>query len=260
MPSALRSVADCSHERPRRRLARRTCRMHQRGHATATGRHRPRGRRARASVTSVYTQAAHRRRYGSRRGHGPVTWRRPLRGAACRQHDPAQANRCPARNILQASPQDAGRRLVRVGGRADAETAAIRQAARRPDAIVEMPFLERPQLAALYRRASVVVLPSDREGFGLPVVEAMACGTPVVASAIPALREVGGDAAAYCAPGRRRRIAGWRRSLLQRSRTIAAMARPSGVVSCAGGPVQLEDLRRADGRDVPAAFAREPAS
>ena len=64
-----------------------------------------------------------------------------------------------------------------------------------------MPLLDRDELADLYRRAALVLLPSDREGFGLPVVEAMACGTPVVASDIPALREIGGDAAAYCAPG-----------------------------------------------------------
>jgi glycosyltransferase involved in cell wall biosynthesis len=69
------------------------------------------------------------------------------------------------------------------------------------NALVELPFLERPLLAALYRRASVLVLPSEREGFGLPVVEAMACGTPVVASAIAALREAGGDAAIYCRVG-----------------------------------------------------------
>ena len=43
--------------------------------------------------------------------------------------------------------------------------------------------------------------PSEREGFGLPVVEAMACGTPVVASDLAVLREVGGDAAVYCAMG-----------------------------------------------------------
>jgi glycosyltransferase involved in cell wall biosynthesis len=68
-------------------------------------------------------------------------------------------------------------------------------------AIIEFPFVERPVLAALYRRAALLLLPSDREGFGLPLVESMACGTPVVASAIPALQEVGGEAATYCAPG-----------------------------------------------------------
>src|SRR5258707_15211653 len=61
-----------------------------------------------------------------------------------------------------------------------------------------MPFLERKVLASVYRRAAVVLLPSDAEGFALPLVEAMACGRPVVASDLPVLREVGGDAAFYC--------------------------------------------------------------
>jgi glycosyltransferase involved in cell wall biosynthesis len=50
-------------------------------------------------------------------------------------------------------------------------------------------------LAAIYRRAAIVLLPSDSEGFGLPLAEAMACGTPVAISHIPALLEVAGDAA-----------------------------------------------------------------
>jgi glycosyltransferase involved in cell wall biosynthesis len=49
----------------------------------------------------------------------------------------------------------------------------------------------------LYRAAEVFVFPSLAEGFGLPLLEAMACGVPVVASTAPALVEVGGDAALY---------------------------------------------------------------
>jgi glycosyltransferase involved in cell wall biosynthesis len=56
-------------------------------------------------------------------------------------------------------------------------------------------------LAALYRRAAAVLLPSDREGFGLPLVEALKSGAPVVASDIGVLREVGADAAVYFSAG-----------------------------------------------------------
>ena len=92
-------------------------------------------------------------------------------------------------------------RLLRVGGALTPEQQRLAERLNVTDALAQLPFLERPQLSALYRRASVVVLPSDREGFGLPVVEAMACGTPVIASDIPALREVGGAAALYAPPG-----------------------------------------------------------
>jgi glycosyltransferase involved in cell wall biosynthesis len=69
------------------------------------------------------------------------------------------------------------------------------------DSIYVFPHIDAAQLAALYRRARVLIQPSESEGFGLPVVEAMACGTPVIASDIPALREIGGSAAEYCAVG-----------------------------------------------------------
>jgi glycosyltransferase involved in cell wall biosynthesis len=91
--------------------------------------------------------------------------------------------------------------LLRAGGALASAQRDLAHALGVGGAIVEFPFVERPVLAALYRRAALLVLPSDREGFGLPVVESMACGTPVVASAIPALQEIGGDAATYCPPG-----------------------------------------------------------
>lgn len=90
-------------------------------------------------------------------------------------------------------------RLVRVGGPFSADQAAL---ARDLDVrVAVLPFLDRSTLAAIYRRSALLVMPSEREGFGLPLIEALACGTPVVASGIAALREVGGDAATYCAVG-----------------------------------------------------------
>ncbi len=53
------------------------------------------------------------------------------------------------------------------------------------------------ELAAVYSGARALVFPSDDEGFGLPPVEALACGTPVVACSVPALREVLGDRATF---------------------------------------------------------------
>jgi glycosyltransferase involved in cell wall biosynthesis len=57
------------------------------------------------------------------------------------------------------------------------------------------------ELADLYRGAAALLLPSRHEGFGIPVIEAMASGTPVVLSDEPALREVAGDAASYAEDG-----------------------------------------------------------
>jgi glycosyltransferase involved in cell wall biosynthesis len=61
-------------------------------------------------------------------------------------------------------------------------------------------FVSGDELVRLYRRAACLVFPTRYEGFGLPVVEAMASGTPVVATPDAAVQEVGGDAVAYGEP------------------------------------------------------------
>ena len=71
------------------------------------------------------------------------------------------------------------------------ELSARRAAAARPDRIELLGFV--PDLAAVYRRATALLMTSRYEGFGFPVVEAMACGLPVVSFANTALTEVVGD-------------------------------------------------------------------
>jgi glycosyltransferase involved in cell wall biosynthesis len=68
------------------------------------------------------------------------------------------------------------------------------------EGVVRLGYTPHDELPRLYRGASVVVYPSLFEGFGMPVVEAMACGVPVVASSHPSLDEACGDAAVRVDP------------------------------------------------------------
>ncbi len=89
-------------------------------------------------------------------------------------------------------------RLVRAGGALGDDQLHLAATLGLPrESIVELPFLQRPVLAAVYRRAAALLATSQREGFGWPLVEAMACGTPVVASDLAVFREVGGEAVTY---------------------------------------------------------------
>ena len=91
-----------------------------------------------------------------------------------------------------------GARLLRAGGAFnDHQSELVARLGLPGESIVELPFLTRPVLAAVYRRATALLATSKREGFGWPLVEAMACGTPVVASDLPVFREVCGEAADY---------------------------------------------------------------
>lgn len=89
-------------------------------------------------------------------------------------------------------------RLVRVGGALSGAGAKLAGRLGLEHLMLELPFLEKSVLAAVYRKADLLLQPSEAEGFGLPVLEALACGTPVVASDLPVLHEVGGEAATYC--------------------------------------------------------------
>jgi glycosyltransferase involved in cell wall biosynthesis len=96
-----------------------------------------------------------------------------------------------------------GARLVKVGGALPPDLASRAERLGITASIATLPPFsptstrDRSTLAAVYRRASLVLQPSDAEGFGLPVAEALACGAPILASDIPVLREVAGEAAEY---------------------------------------------------------------
>ncbi|MDX1501715.1 MAG: glycosyltransferase family 1 protein [Thermoanaerobaculia bacterium] len=89
----------------------------------------------------------------------------------------------------------------RFGWKADAIRAAVERATAAGRA-VHLGYVTEEELAALYRRARVVVFPSLYEGFGLPAIEAQQAGAPLVASDIPVLREVAADGALDAAPDR----------------------------------------------------------
>jgi glycosyltransferase involved in cell wall biosynthesis len=140
-------------------------------------------------------------------------------------------------------------RLLRVGGRLSIEQMELCEELGVPfDAVLELPFLDRRVLAAVYRRAAALVTTSRREGFGWPVVEAMACGTPVIATDLPVFREVGGEAVTY-APvrdlhawvegvdrllldrGDRRQWAGRREAALERAEKFSLESYARGVLA-----------------------------
>ncbi|SNX29118.1 Glycosyltransferase involved in cell wall bisynthesis [Polynucleobacter meluiroseus] len=90
-------------------------------------------------------------------------------------------------------------KLVLVGGRGwkDQRLSAL---SRKTDQIISLGFVPEECLPAIYTGADIFIFPSIYEGFGMPVAEALACGTTTITSDTPELREVGGNDAIYIEP------------------------------------------------------------
>lgn len=90
--------------------------------------------------------------------------------------------------------------LVIAGGKGWEDQEILQQIRNRESNILQLGFIADADLPALYGAAALLAYPSWYEGFGLPVLEAMACGCPVVTSTAPSILEVSGDAALCVAP------------------------------------------------------------
>ena len=113
-----------------------------------------------------------------------------------RAHDPRKAL-----DVLVDAMGGLAATLVLVGAPGAESTRVANLAAARGVRVAMPGFVDDAVLASLYRHAGVVAVPSLHEGFGLPVLEALACGAPVVASAVGNIPHLAGDAADLVAPG-----------------------------------------------------------
>ena len=108
------------------------------------------------------------------------------------------------RAYAQGDPALRSRKLVLVGPGHEDYVANIRRIASQlgvADCLTITGAISDAELMNWYRKAAVVVLPSHLEGFGLPILEAMAMGIPTIASTLPAIREVTDGASVLVPPG-----------------------------------------------------------
>jgi glycosyltransferase involved in cell wall biosynthesis len=136
-----------------------------------------------------------------------------------------QPRKDPIAALEAVSLVDRGLRLVLVGpdkgSEGEARSVAVKLGL--GERVEFAGHIEKNELARLYRGAACLVFPSRYEGFGLPVVEAMASGTPVVAAASGSIPEIAGDAAILVEPGDPVALAGGiERAIADRDRLVPA--------------------------------------
>jgi glycosyltransferase involved in cell wall biosynthesis len=162
-----------------------------------------------AGKTAVIPLAADARFYEAR----PSEQVAPRHGVAPGAYVLAAGTLEPRKNLLRLirahaalpAPLRGAHPLLIVGPRGWEEQEILRAAG--SEGVRLAGFVPDDELAALYAGCSVFCYPSLYEGFGLPVLEAMAAGAPVLTSNVSSLPEVGGEAVAYVDPGDERAIA-----------------------------------------------------
>jgi len=122
-------------------------------------------------------------------------------------------------------------RLSKVGGEFTPAQSEIVRRERLAGAIDHRHDLTSEQLADCYRRATLVMQTSSSEGFGMPAIEALACGAPVLASELPVFREVADDALVYCSGSDPDEWAAVASGLLDGSRSPPSTAIRAGVAA-----------------------------